>query len=178
MIILCMTVLLFFASGWRIRAFSISKTDFTRKAILVSDIQTSGIELLDQIVRTLIVFFFCKTIPHRQCGGCKIFLCHFSSFLSCPLLRLSDLFRARTPPYRRPVQLAVPIGDDGQLMSGASSGWPVLWLSTHAVQLTVPIGDDGQLMSGASSGWVAVPDCPLGGRRGFNQTTKRPIPKI
>ena len=42
------------------------------------------------------------------------------------------------------VQLTVPIGDDGQLMS-----WPppVLWLSTHAVQLTVPIGDDGQLMS-------------------------------
>ena len=42
------------------------------------------------------------------------------------------------------VQLTVPIGDDGQQMSG---GWPVLWLSTHAVQLTVPIGDDGQLMS-------------------------------
>ena len=45
------------------------------------------------------------------------------------------------------VQLAVPIGDDGQLMSGASGAWPVLWLSTHAVQLTVPIGDDGTLMS-------------------------------
>ena len=43
------------------------------------------------------------------------------------------------------VQLTVPIGDDGQLMSNR---WPVLWLSTNAVQLTVPIGDDGQLMSG------------------------------
>ena len=41
-------------------------------------------------------------------------------------------------------QLTVPIGDDGQLMSG---GPPVLWLSTNAVQLTIPIGDDGQLMS-------------------------------
>ena len=28
-----------------------------------------------------------------------------------------------------------------------SGGWPVLWLSTNAVQLAVPIGDDGQLMS-------------------------------
>ena len=48
------------------------------------------------------------------------------------------------------VQLIAPIGDDGQLMSGASGasgGWPVLWLSTDAVQLAVPIGDDGQLMS-------------------------------
>jgi len=27
-----------------------------------------------------------------------------------------------------------------------------LWLSTHAVHLTVPVGDDGQLMSGASCG--------------------------
>ena len=45
-----------------------------------------------------------------------------------PLLRLplSDLFRARAPPYRRPVQLTVPIGDDGQLMSSGSSGRPVL----------------------------------------------------
>ena len=42
------------------------------------------------------------------------------------------------------VLLTVPIGDDGQLMSG---GWPVLWLSTNAIQLTVPIGDDGQLMT-------------------------------
>ena len=49
-----------------------------------------------------------------------------------------------TPP---PVQLTVPTGDDGQLMSSASSAWPVLWLSTNAVQLAVPIGDDGQLMS-------------------------------
>ena len=50
----------------------------------------------------------------------------------------------RPPPYRRPVQSAAPIGDDGQLMS---FGPPVLWLSTNAVQLAVPIGDDGQLMS-------------------------------
>ena len=28
-------------------------------------------------------------------------------------------------------------------------GPPVLWLNTNALQLTVPIGDDGQLMSGA-----------------------------
>ena len=51
------------------------------------------------------------------------------------------------------VQLTVPIGDDGQLMSGASGasgGPPVPWL--NAIQLTVSIGDDGQLMSGASSG--------------------------
>ena len=33
-------------------------------------------------------------------------------------------------------ELTVPVGDDGQLMSGGS---PVLWLSTYAVQLTVPI---------------------------------------
>ena len=45
------------------------------------------------------------------------------------------------------VQLTVPIGDDGPLMSCTSGGWPVLWLSTTAVQLTVPTGDDGQLMS-------------------------------
>ena len=45
------------------------------------------------------------------------------------------------------VQLTAPIGDNGQLMSGGSGGWPVLWLSTTAVQLTAPIGDDGQLMS-------------------------------
>ena len=76
----------------------------------------------------------CNIVPHRQCGGCKIFLCH----LLPPLLRLplSDLFRARAPPYRRPVQPAAPLGDDGQLMSGASSAWPVLWLSTNAVRLT------------------------------------------
>ena len=47
------------------------------------------------------------------------------------------------------VQLADPIGDDGQLMSDGSGGQPVLWLSTDAVQLTVPIGDGGQLMSWA-----------------------------
>ena len=50
------------------------------------------------------------------------------------------------------VQLTVLIGDDGQPMSGRSCGPPVLWLSTHAVQLTVPIGDEGQLMSGPSCG--------------------------
>ena len=54
------------------------------------------------------------------------------------------------------VQLTVPIGDDGQLMSSASSAWPVLWLSTHAVQLTVPMGDEGQLMSSASSAWPVL----------------------
>ena len=54
------------------------------------------------------------------------------------------------------VQLAVPIGDDGQLMSGGSSAWPVLWLSTNAVQLTVAIGDDGQLMSSASGALFSV----------------------
>ena len=54
------------------------------------------------------------------------------------------------------VQLTVPIGDDGQLMSGGSGGWPVLWLSTNAVQLTAPIGGDGQLMSGASGGWPVL----------------------
>ena len=53
------------------------------------------------------------------------------------------------------VQLTVPIGDDGQLMSGGSGGsggWPVLWPTTNAVQLTVSIGDDGQLMSSGSCG--------------------------
>ena len=41
----------------------------------------------------------------------------------------------------RAVQLTVPIGNDGQLMSGAP---PILWPSTHAVQLAVPMGDDGR----------------------------------
>ena len=50
---------------------------------------------------------------------------------------------------RSTAELAVPIGDDGVLMSSA---WPVLWLSTNAVQLTTPVGDDGQLMSSGSSG--------------------------
>ena len=80
---------------------------------------------------------FIPVFPQRQCGGCKIFLCHppsSSSLLLC-FVRCGL------------VQLTVPIGDDGQLMFGASGGRPVLWLSTHAVQLTVPIGDDGQLMS-------------------------------
>ena len=54
------------------------------------------------------------------------------------------------------VQLAAPIGDDGQLMSGGSGGPPVLWLSTNSVQLTVPIGDDSQLMS-FSPLWPARP---------------------
>ena len=55
--------------------------------------------------------------------------------------------RAVLRPSTNAVQLTVPIGDDGQLMSG---DWPVLWLCTYyAVQLTVPVGDDGQLMSGA-----------------------------
>ena len=61
-----------------------------------------------------------------------LFLCFLSS--ASPVLWLST----------NAVQLTVPIGDDGQLMSG---GPPVLWLSTNAVQLTAPIGDDGQLMS-------------------------------
>ena len=43
-----------------------------------------------------------------------------------------------------------PIGDGGQLMSGAPGALPLLWISTNAVQLTIPIGDDGELMSGAS----------------------------
>ena len=45
------------------------------------------------------------------------------SFLSSPLLSSSNA-----------VQLAVPIGDDGQLMSGGSCGPPFMWLSTNAVQ--------------------------------------------
>ena len=49
------------------------------------------------------------------------------------LLPLSDLFRARAPPYRRPVQLTVPIGGDDQLMSFAP---PVLWLNTNAEAAT------------------------------------------
>ena len=32
-------------------------------------------------------------------------------------------------------------------MSDLSSVPPILWLSLNAVQLTVPVGDDGQLMS-------------------------------
>ena len=50
------------------------------------------------------------------------------------------------------MQLTVPTGDDGQLMSCRSGGPPVLWLGTNAVELTVPIGDDGQLMSCSSGG--------------------------
>ena len=56
------------------------------------------------------------------------------------------------------MQLTVPVGDDGQLMSG---GPPVLWLSTHAVQLTVPIGDDGQLMSSVQLTVPIGDDCQL-----------------
>ncbi len=84
-------------------------------------------------------------VPHRQCGGCKIFLCHLVLLLLLPSLLPSSsaTFFARASLLYR--QLTVPIGDDGQQMSG---GPPVLWLSTNAVQLTVPIGDDGQLMSG------------------------------
>ena len=72
-------------------------------------------------------FIVCVFIfPHRQYGGCIIFLCP-----ACPLpppvrLPLSDLFRASAPPYRRPVQSAAHIGDDGQLMSGAFGAWPFL----------------------------------------------------
>ena len=44
------------------------------------------------------------------------------------------------------LQLTVPTGDGGQLMSDAP---PVLWLSTNAVQLTVPVGDNSQQMSDA-----------------------------
>ena len=84
--------------------------------------------------------------PHRQCGGCMFFLCAPAP----PLLAPPSVAHVPWPVLwlsANAVQLTVPIGDDGQLMSG---GPPVLWLSTNAVQLTVPIGDDGQLMSG---GW-------------------------
>ena len=98
--------------------------------------------------------------PHRQCGSCKILLCHLL-LLPPPsfLLRLLCFLSSASPVLwlsTNAVQLAVPIGDDGQLMSGASSAWPVLWLSTDAVQLAVPIGDDGQLMS-AQLLWPARP---------------------
>ena len=75
-----------------------------------------------------------------------IFLCPSSLlllFLLCFLSSASLVLWLST----HAVQLTVPIGDDGQLMSYS---WPVLWLSTDAVQLTVPVGDDGQLMSGGS----------------------------
>ena len=49
-----------------------------------------------------------------------------SSSSSSPPLLLSDLFRVRAPPYRRPVQPAAPIGDDGQRCPGAPGGRPVL----------------------------------------------------
>ena len=58
-------------------------------------------------------------IPHRECGGCSIFLCHLP-----------------------PAPSFLP-----RLLCFLSSASPVLWLSTDAVQLNVPIGDDGQLMS-------------------------------
>ena len=51
------------------------------------------------------------------------------------LLRIGDLCRARAPPSRRPVELTVPIGDDGQMMSGASGARPVLWLRTTAMHV-------------------------------------------
>ena len=85
-----------------------------------------------------VLLCFCYAfVPHRQCGGCKIFLWHILLLLLLLLLHLplSDLFRARAPPYRRPVQSAAPIGDDGQLMSCTSCtscGRPVLWHSTNA----------------------------------------------
>ena len=114
----------------------------------------------------------------------KVFrLSCFFPTVSVVVVRFSSVtflsFLPRLPPWlsTHAVQLTAPIGDNGQLMSGASGGppvlWlstnavqmavpqlmsdgscgpPVLWLSTNAVQLTVPIGDDGQLMSGASGG--------------------------
>ena len=83
--------------------------------------------------------FFCILFPTVSVEVGMIFLCPASFFFSSFL-----------PPHA--VQLTVPIGDDGQLMSGRSWGPPVLWISKHAVQLTVPTGDDGQLMSGGSCG--------------------------
>ena len=97
-------------------------------------------------------------VPHRQCGGCKIFSCHLPSippsFLPSLLLLLLLLllcFLSSASPVlwlsTNAVQLTVPIRGDGQLMSGASCGPPLLRHRTNAVQLTVPICDDGQLMS-------------------------------
>ncbi len=56
------------------------------------------------------------------------------------------------------VQLAVPLGDDAQLMSCTSSGPPVLCLSTQVAQLTVPLDNGGQLMSCTYSGplWLST----------------------
>ena len=97
-----------------------------------------------------------KTVSKKTCfsprGCCMIFRCPPSSPSSSPpqLPLLRFLSSAPSPPHvlwlsTNAVQLPVPIGDNGQLMS---SGWPVLWLSTNAI-LAVPIGDDGQLMSSA-----------------------------
>ena len=61
------------------------------------------------------------------------------------------------------VQLAVPISDDGELMSGVSGGsglLPDLKPSTYAVHPTAPIGDDVQLMS-FSHLWPARPSYGL-----------------
>ena len=77
--------------------------------------------------------FFVVLVTHRQCGGCMIFLCPASSFLlplfPCFLLLLLLLLRTTA------VQLTVPVGDDGQLLSCTSGGPPVLWLGTNAVQV-------------------------------------------
>ena len=54
-------------------------------------------------------------VPHRQFGGCKVFLCPTSS-------------PPPPPPCGSSLRLGcgdLPIGDDGQLMSGASGAWPV-----------------------------------------------------
>ena len=61
-----------------------------------------------------------------------IFLCPASptSFLLC------FLSSASSPPL--------------PLLCSLSSASSVLWLRTDAVQLAVPVGDDGLLMSGAS----------------------------
>ena len=91
--------------------------------------------------------------PHRQCGGCKIVLCYLplppcsSGRPHHVTVRMSPRDCPADHHYkrRRPAE------------SGASSGWPVLWLTTEdAVQLTVPTGDNGQLMSGASPGWPVL----------------------
>ena len=78
------------------------------------------------IVKGMCIVFI---VPHRQCGGCLIFL--WLPLLLLLLLILVLLLSTNA------VQLTVPMGDDGQLMSSSSCGRPVLWHSTNAVPSSV-----------------------------------------
>ena len=83
----------------------------------------------------------------RQVDGQHVFSKHFSPqsvwrLFDFPLSHFSSSILTLLPhsPPARPmtnaVQLTVPVGDDGQLMS---CPWPVLWLSTNCSTADIPV---------------------------------------